>query len=779
MCPEPLTPRSRPAPAGPGPALRRLAGLLALAALAGPLAAPAEARDGELPFQARVEADPGGREGRFVLVVETRFTEPGLHVKAVGEDRMVWRTIPVPGVTYEEQAATQTEPQPRVDPNYPEEGPKPAWTGSFMLRIPFRADPGAGPREVGVTFDYGACTHEICYQPVRGQEVRAGLPSANPEARPAPDPPPDEWVLPGGPGREAPAGGAVVAGGGAALHVRVEEAEGGSSRAIVGLEPAAGWHLTLERGWLVLLPSEGVEWGEFEARAEPEFSEPLETVVPFRRTALARVLRLEAAWTACSERDGICLTPTPRRAEVPLGGEPRSSPSPEPSPPAPPPSLGDVLFPVRTDDDLGALGAGDASASDIAGRVSREGFLAVLLSAFALGLGLTLTPCVLPIIPVTVSVIAGGKAGTMPRRTLTARLLVYVAGLSLTFGGMGVFAALGGATLSAAFEVPAVQWAISGLFVLLAFGMLGVYELQPPAWLLRIQGGAQRRSASYVGVFLLGALAAVIASPCTGPFIAAVLVYAAQSGSPLLGFLLFVSIGLGMGAVFFTVGSLNFALRPGPWMVWVRYALGVLLVGVALYYLGLGRHLSSAALLVAGLVLAALAGGLVVWHLRGKEGEEAGPALRKGAWVGALIVAVTGLAALLTRPPQELDWTVVRDRDHLVLLVAEARERRQPVVVDFWATWCTYCLKYDEVIAAAPDLLADFGRVRRLKVDLTRGPEAFDPVREALGVPRGIQPFLVFLDGEGAIRRNADIRKWHGRDAADALRVRLNLVLGS
>ena len=108
-----------------------------------------------------------------------------------------------------------------------------------------------------------------------------------------------------------------------------------------------------------------------------------------------------------------------------------------------------------------------------------------------------------------------------------------------------------------------------GVLLVMAAGMMGIFELQPPAWMERMRGGAQKKSGTLIGSFLLGILAALVASPCTGPFVVSMMGAAATHG-PFYGFLWLSALGLGMGAVFFAAGSLNLLARPGPWMIWVH-----------------------------------------------------------------------------------------------------------------------------------------------------------------------------------------------------------------
>jgi thiol:disulfide interchange protein DsbD len=317
---------------------------------------------------------------------------------------------------------------------------------------------------------------------------------------------------------------------------------------------------------------------------------------------------------------------------------------------------------------------------------------------------------------------------------------------------------------------------MASLFAVMSFGMFGVYELQPPAWLQRVQG--ERKGGSIPAAFLFGALAAVIASPCTGPVIVGLLAIAAQAGSPPLGFLMFFTLGLGMGAVLFAAGSLNFVMRPGPWMVWVRYVFGVLLVGMALYYLANSGLVSPAATYAIGLGIAALVAVGIARHLVKKEGEPRPAAIARGAKAAGLVALATVVVALLTRPaaPAEFAraepgatggaaWTVLRDRAHLLDEATRAKGRR-PVVVDTTADWCYYCKKWEELIAADAELHEGFSRLARLQIDVTDDPRL--DLRSAIGAARA-QPYFVFLDAEGRIRRDLDLGGSPDRDEMVAI----------
>jgi thiol:disulfide interchange protein DsbD len=271
----------------------------------------------------------------------------------------------------------------------------------------------------------------------------------------------------------------------------------------------------------------------------------------------------------------------------------------------------------------------------------------------------------------------------------------------------------------------------------------------------------------------------VIASPCTGPFLVTALVFIASSGNLLLGFLVFFAVGLGMGSVFFAAGSLNLLMRPGPWMVWVRYLFGAIMVGAALYYLASAGKLVPPALFYAGFAIAVLVALAVARHLVVKEAEETNVAYGRAAKLAVMLAAATGVVAFGTRHSNDLPWTTVTSREQLVAEVEAARKEGQPVVVDVWATWCTYCRKYDDVIEGDEKLLGLFRSLRRLRLDLTGDDRPWEPgLRSGLGIPSDTQPYMVFLDTDGKIRRELDVTRWLGSDAATLLTARVETLKG-
>ncbi|NIR44354.1 MAG: cytochrome C biogenesis protein [Gemmatimonadetes bacterium] len=205
---------------------------------------------------------------------------------------------------------------------------------------------------------------------------------------------------------------------------------------------------------------------------------------------------------------------------------------------------------------------------------------------FGAGVLTSLTPCIYPMIPITVGII-GGTAGESASRRRTALLtLTYVSGLALFYALLGVIAGLTGQLFGTVSASPWARIAIGNLLLIFGLAMLDVIPVSAPqrlvAWTSRLRGG------SYPAVFVLGATSGIVAAPCGAPAFAAVLTWVAGTGSAVLGFLYLFVFSLGMTALLVVVGLFSGALaalpRSGRWMVWVKKAAGLIMLGVAEYY---------------------------------------------------------------------------------------------------------------------------------------------------------------------------------------------------
>jgi thiol:disulfide interchange protein DsbD len=212
--------------------------------------------------------------------------------------------------------------------------------------------------------------------------------------------------------------------------------------------------------------------------------------------------------------------------------------------------------------------------------------LAAIAALFAAGLVTSLSPCIYPMIPITVGLIGGTTRARTPRRRVVGLTLTYVLGLALFYALLGLAAGLSGTLFGTVASNPWVRLAVGNLLVVFALGLLDVIPMNAPqrlaAWAAGLTGG------SYPAVFLLGATSGIVAAPCGAPAFGAVLTWVATTKSGVLGFVYLFVFSLGMTAVLAGVGLFSGALaalpKPGPWMVWIKRAAAVVLLLVAEYY---------------------------------------------------------------------------------------------------------------------------------------------------------------------------------------------------
>ena len=206
------------------------------------------------------------------------------------------------------------------------------------------------------------------------------------------------------------------------------------------------------------------------------------------------------------------------------------------------------------------------------------------MGVLAGGIALNLTPCVYPLIPITVSYF-GGRSGQGQGR-LVLHGILYIGGLSLTNSILGVVAALTGGLMGAMLQNPVVLIVIAAILVFFATSLLGFWELRLPEGLTRL---ASKSYTGYFGTLFMGLTLGVVAAPCIGPFVLGLLTWVASMGSPWLGFIIFFTLSLGLGLPLFLLaifsGKIDKLPRSGEWMLWVRKLMGWVLVGMAAYFI--------------------------------------------------------------------------------------------------------------------------------------------------------------------------------------------------
>jgi len=380
-------------------------------------------------------------------------------------------------------------------------------------------------------------------------------------------------------------------------------------------------------------------------------------------------------------------------------------------------------------------------------------FLTILL-VFLGGLALNLTPCVYPMIPITISYFGGQSRGR--KGSLLAHACLYVVGMAVTYSILGVFAALTGGLFGAALQYPPVLVFIAAVLVLLALSMFDVYEFRVPAFLNRLAGSSKR---GFAGTFLMGLTVGIVAAPCIGPFVLALLTYVGNRGNALLGFVLFFVLAIGMGIPFVVLGVFSGSIqklpRSGAWMVWVRKIFGFILLGMAVYFLEplfpgpLGFYLAMALILL-------LAGIYLAWIDPARTGGRAFPLVRNlvgvAFFAAALFAAVTGVQnyfrTVQTATAGPAASTAIRWVPYSDEMLQQASAESRPVFIDFYADWCVPCKEMDMKTFSAPEVVARSADFVMLKVDLT---STEDPASVALIEKYRVKgvPTLVFLRPDG------------------------------
>jgi thiol:disulfide interchange protein DsbD len=386
------------------------------------------------------------------------------------------------------------------------------------------------------------------------------------------------------------------------------------------------------------------------------------------------------------------------------------------------------------------LGGGGADLSSSLGLTHGvgAGTFAIL---YAAGLLTSLTPCVYPLIPITVGIF--GARGAQSRARAVGLSAVYVSGIAVTYSCLGLFAALSGRAFGTALSAPIVSLLLALLLFGLAASMFGAFEIDLPQALKHRL--ASVRGAGFAPAFLMGLLAGVIAAPCTGPVLAGVLAFVAQTRSVGLGFWMLFTYAIGLGTLFFVLGATSMKLpRSGPWMEIVKSGLGIALVAAGTSMIlphlphphALALSPRAFALIGAGIALVAVALGALSLSFHHEPRER----LMKGVSLALLMGAIAFRFGWLGAPvAPQIKWL----HDEKAAL-AEARASGKPLLVDFFADWCAACKELDAHTFSDPEVQRAIAeKFVPLKVDATKSTDEIDRLTDKYGVP-GLPTVLMF-----------------------------------
>ena len=436
---------------------------------------------------------------------------------------------------------------------------------------------------------------------------------------------------------------------------------------------------------------------------------------------------------------------------------------------------------------VGALAAVAASTDSGAPMISEQGRLAQVITTahigsviaifFGLGLLLAFTPCVLPMIPILSGIIAGEGDNISPARGFSLALS-YVMGMALIYTAAGVGAAAAGLQLQAMFNQPWVLILFSSLFVVLALGMFGMFELQMPSAIqTRLAGiSGNQKSGTAIGAFVMGGLSALVVTACVAPALIATLTVMAQTGDMLRGGTALFAMSLGMGAPLLLVGAAQGKLLPkaGAWMVAVKSAFGFMMLGMGIWMMA--RILPGEVTLAAYGVLIFMA-GVFLGGLTQLTPESLGvQKLGKGVGLLAVIYGAVLLVGSLAggdsmlRPlaslnsgggvayveeHRGLDFQRIKTTADLDAALASAAANGQSAMLDFYADWCVSCIEMEEYTFTDGGVQNALSNTVLLQAHLPANDDEAQPLLERFGVFG--PPTIIFFGGDGMQRNGYEV----------------------
>jgi len=413
-----------------------------------------------------------------------------------------------------------------------------------------------------------------------------------------------------------------------------------------------------------------------------------------------------------------------------------------------------------------------APESELGRLIEKYGFWGYFLAlglAFVTGLLLSFSPCTYPMIPITVSIFAGQQR-SIGRGFIMS--LFYVGSMALVYGLMGLVVSLVGGVFGAWLASPAVVIGIAIVFVIFALSMFGLYELQVPS-ALRQKLGTTKAGGGLMGAVVLGIVAALVVSPCVGPFVAGILLYVATHGSPYVGFLTLFVFALGLGTLFVIIGTFSSAINAlpnsGEWMESVKKFFGFVLLLMASYFLRTIVAPEVTALLTALVLLSfgVFAGGL------DRLTSESGFFSRLKKFLGIIALLIGGylfVGTILTQGlvlPPVSQWVsssggpagsheteLIPWETDLEAGLARAKAEGKPVLIDTWATWCINCRVLEKKTFGNPDVAQEAKRFVPIKVQLETAdsPITLD-FKQRFGLRQYSLPTTLLLDSEGSVQR--------------------------
>ncbi|WP_442864014.1 protein-disulfide reductase DsbD [Alteromonas sp. ASW11-130] len=400
---------------------------------------------------------------------------------------------------------------------------------------------------------------------------------------------------------------------------------------------------------------------------------------------------------------------------------------------------------------------------DLAERLTEDDLLITLLLFLALGIGLAFTPCVFPMYPILSGIILGQGKNASIAHSFTLSF-VYVQGMAITYSLLGLAVASAGVQFQAALQHPAILATFIVIFILLAFAMFGAYNLQLPAtWQEKLNNLSNSQSRGKLGgVFVMGVLSGLIASPCTTAPLTGILLFIAQTGDMFLGFisLYVLSVGMGIPLILFGMSGGKLLPKAGNWMNVVKITFGFMMLAVALFFIErLWNNVYTE------LMWAAL--GLATFSYYQVTNQNTAPTFMKGIRTAIIFVGlfasvlmgyqslykVSSLAVNLssntstTSSVGHPEFIVVKNLEDFTQKLAKANAQNKSVMVDLYADWCVACKEFEKYTFSDARVQSALAHTDWMQIDLTDNTPtnlAFQEHFDILGLPT-----ILFFDNKG------------------------------
>ncbi|MFC7294184.1 protein-disulfide reductase DsbD [Marinobacter aromaticivorans] len=484
------------------------------------------------------------------------------------------------------------------------------------------------------------------------------------------------------------------------------------------------------------------------------FFDPVEARVPVTLPDNVNEARFEVTYQGCAEA-GLCYPPQTREV---LFYQSQNSGSAQSSDNAAPPA---------------ATQADTSSATGLAGFLSEQSTLVIAGVFLLLGLGLTFTPCVLPMVPIISSLVSGQNTRTTGHALMLSGS--YVLGMALTYAGAGVLTGLLGASfnLQAQLQSPWVLSVFALMFVVFALSMFDLFEIQLPRVIREPLNDASQSltGGRVISIFGIGALSALIVSPCVSAPLAGSLLYISTTQDALIGGIALFALGLGMGIplILVAVGGRKLLPTTGHWMTTVKHFYGVMLLAVAIWLIErlvpgwIGLTLWGVLIAITGVQLGAFDAAKAGWE-RTRKGLGLiffayGLALLAGAVAGANdplaplspFVAKTSQSGAsgnsASFDTQHADFKRVTSPSEIDAMLVQARQQGQPVMLDFYADWCISCKIMERNVFSDATVVRSLEPFTLLQIDMTDNTPAQQAMLDRLGLFG--PPAILFFDSTG------------------------------